>query len=239
MDERALVADLARNADSEPAPARRQLSAGRLRRLLEISALVRRNPRLPMADVLRRLKVSRSQFYRDREELQRLGLRFGRRAKGFSLAHDPLLPPVEVALSELLALAAAVSALARSGPFEPAYLALRSLLSLVTRLPGPLQAALEPFVLEAALAEGFGCPLAALEVIAQALSERRRIVIGLEGANEPLTLDPQGVVLADGQLCLSGLWAEEGRPVCLPLSGIAAAGFTPFLAPEPAPPEEP
>jgi predicted DNA-binding transcriptional regulator YafY len=227
--------------------ARRNLSTGRLRRLLDISALVRRNPRLKMAEVLSRLGISRSQFYRDREELQRLGLRFGRRPRGFTLGRDLLLPPVEMAVSELLALCGAVSALARKGEAEAAYLALRSLLSLLARLPGPVRALLEPYAAEAVLGEGFGCPLPVLEVLMQAISEGRRIVIQTSAAREgapesppgslseslSMTIDPQGIVLREGDLHLQGLWVEGGRPASVPLAEILAAGFTPFLAPEP------
>ena len=227
--------------EAAPRPAeaaRRNLSAGRLRRLLEISALVRRNPRLRMNDILERLGVSRSQFYRDRDELLRLGFHFGRRSRlqGFTLAQDPLLPPVEMAVSELLSLSAAVAALARAGHTETAYLALRSLLAVTARLPAPMRAALEPFVEEVVLGEGFGCPLPVLEVLQQAIGEGRRIVIGLGEAQtetRTMTIDPQAIVAHQGALHLRGLDPERGQPALIPLAAIRQAGFTPFLAPEP------
>jgi len=238
----------------EAAPAaRRQLSAGRLTRLLSISALVRRNPRLKMADVLRRLGISRSQFYRDREELLRLGFQFGRvgRAEGFSLNDDPVLPAVDMTLSELLSLSAATTALARAGEAEVAYLALRSLLGVLSRLPEGLRTTLEPYVEEAVAGEGFGCPLAVLGVLMEAISEGRRIVVrraavrppspeplliepaALEELTiQPMTLDPHRVALAGGRLSLEAFWVEGGREVRVPLAGIATAGFTPFLTPD-------
>jgi hypothetical protein len=160
-----------------------------------------------------------------------------------------------MAVSELLALCGAVSALARKGEAEAAYLALRSLLSLLARLPGPVRALLEPYAAEAVLGEGFGCPLPVLEVLMQAISEGRRIVIQTSAAREgapespsesppetlakslSMTIDPQGIVPRQGDLHLQGLWVEGGRPASVPLAEILAAGFTPFLAPEP-PPEE-
>jgi predicted DNA-binding transcriptional regulator YafY len=217
-----------------PAEGRRHLSAGRLRRLLQISALVRRNPRLKMPDLLRQLGVSRSQFYRDREELARLGLNFARqgRAHSFTLTHDPLLPPVQISLSELLSLSDALAALARAGRTETAYLALRSLRQMLARLPQELSATLEPFVQEVVLAEGFGCRLQVLEVLEQAMAEGRRIVVR-RGEGPLQTLDPEGIVPEDGQLRVRGLWVEENRPVSLPLAEITEAGVTPFLTPEP------
>ncbi len=231
---------------------RRGLSAARLRRLLEISALVRRNPRLRMADILRQLAISRSQFYRDREELLRLGLHFGRsgRAHGFTLDQDPLLPPVSMAVSELLALSSAVAALARAGQAEAAYLGLRSLLAVTGRLPEPTRALLEPFVEEVVLGEGFGCPLAVLEVLERAAAEGRRIVIrralpgGAEPGYETLALDPLSIApLAAGAAGAGGLqlegYSERGERLCVPLAEIEEAGFTPFLAPEPPAAPEP
>lgn len=225
-----------READNRPVPGRRNLSAGRLRRLLEISALVRRNPRLKMADVLARLSISRSQFYRDREELLRLGFRFGRRgrAASFTLAQDPLLPPVEMSLSELLSLSAAIAALARAGETETAYLGLRSLLALIARLPEAMHVALQPFVEEVVLGEGFSCRLQVLEVLEQAIAEGQRIVIR-RASGEALTVDPQRIAPEDGLLRLKGLWVEQMLPVTVPLSEIAEAGFTPFLAPQAQP----
>jgi predicted DNA-binding transcriptional regulator YafY len=217
-------------------PPRRNLSAGRLRRLLEISALVRRNPRLRMAEVLGRLSISRSQFYRDRGELLRLGFSFGRRARlsGFTLAQDALLPPVEISISELLSLSAAVSALARTGDTATAYLGLRSLLAVLARLPEMVRAALTPFVEEVVLAGGFGCPLQVLEVLEQAIDEGRRIVIRRADNDDPLTLDPERIAPEGGKrLQLEGLWVEQMRPVAVPLAEITEAGFTPFLTPEP------
>jgi hypothetical protein len=236
---------------------RRGLSAARLRRLLEISALVRRNPRLRMADILKQLAISRSQFYRDREELLRLGLHFGRsgRARGFTLDQDPLLPPVSMAVSELLALSSAVAALARAGQAEAAYLGLRSLLAVTGRLPESARAALEPFVEEVVLGEGFGCPLAVLEVLERAAAEGRRIVIrralpgGAEPSYETLTLDPLSIAplaiapLAIGAAEAGGLaltgYSERGERLCVPLAEIEEAGFTPFLVPEPPPEQTP
>jgi predicted DNA-binding transcriptional regulator YafY len=212
-------------------PERRQLSAGRLRRLLEISSLVRRNPRLKMGGILRQLSISRSQFYRDREELMRLGLNFSRQAssRGFTLAQDPLLPPVELSLSELLSLSAAVAALARAGEAATAYLGLRSLLSMVARLPEELRATLEPYVEEVVLGEGFGCRLEVLDVLSRSVDEGLRIV--LRRGEESLTLDPEAIALHEGRLSLKAL--STGRaPVAIPLTEIIEASATPFLAPE-------
>jgi hypothetical protein len=110
-----------------------------------------------------------------------------------------------------------------------------------------VRALLEPYAAEAVLGEGFGCPLPVLEVLMQAISEGRRIVIQTSAAREgepesppespPMTIDPQGIVPRQGAFHLQGLWVEGGRPASVPLAEILAAGFTPFLAPEP-PPEE-
>ncbi|MFH0809461.1 MAG: hypothetical protein V2A77_03170 [Pseudomonadota bacterium] len=246
-------------AAESPLSARRRLSAGRLRRLLDISGMVRRNPRLNMAEILDRLAISRSQFYRDRQELRRLGFTFGRRGRAknsFFLDQDLLLPPVAISVSELLLLSSAVAALAHAGHAETAYLGLRSLLALVARLPEEVGVTLLPYVEEVAVAEGFfGCRLELLDALVEAIQQRRRVVIQRAVAasgeaqnlreedpareetlsQETLSIDPHRLAAGpDGRLRIEGFWVERNLPVAVPLTDILQVGLTPFFsAPEP------
>jgi hypothetical protein len=151
-----------------------------------------------------------------------------------------------------------VAALARAGDVPLACQGLKALLAGVSRFPAGLADTLTPFVERVVVAEGFGCTLGVLEVLEQAIAQKRRIAIvrvsepsvdsdetdAHEGrphlkrrmaavrASEPtpITIDPEEIYAEGGRLHLKGLWVEENRELVLPLAEIKSAGATPFLA---------
>lgn len=187
-------------------------------------------------EIFTSLGVSRSQFYRDKEDLERMGFAFTfQRDKGaFAVAEDPGVKVEGLTLSEVLALILAVGRLPETGDFTLAYRALTGLKKIVVDRPGPVADFILSAVERVVAEEWYGCSFELLEKLVQAVNERRRIHLiyappGQVRARR-LNADPEGLVFRGGELFLE-VAPSQGRQRFFRVAYLQDVIFTPFLAP--------
>ena len=115
------------------------MQAGRLMRLMRLMIELSRREFRSAEDIYQPLGISRSQFYRDKEALEKMGFAFTfqRRHGVFAVDHDPGVKLEGLTLSEVLALILAVERLPETGDFTLAYSALTALRKITVDNPGP------------------------------------------------------------------------------------------------------
>jgi predicted DNA-binding transcriptional regulator YafY len=90
--------------------------SSRMSRLLTIVREIRNDNHQSLENLIKYLQISRSQFYKDREELAANGFSFAySKTKGFEIMEDKLLPLTDLTLSDRLALMFALEHLSVTG----------------------------------------------------------------------------------------------------------------------------
>ncbi len=210
----------------------------RLARLVRLMMELGRKPFRSVDEAAGLLAISRTQFYRDKEDLEKMGFSFTfRRERGaFQVEDDPGVRVDGLTLGEVLALILAVEKVPLTGDFPLAYRALLGLRKISVDRPGPA-ARLVALAIEAVTREIAGCGLDLLERLVAAAEEKRRIIVEYRGPESGrtrrLTVDAQGLVYRRGKLCLEIL-PLQGRalPRRLRADSIQNLMETPFLAPQ-------
>jgi len=183
----------------------------------------------------RSLGVSKSQFYRDKEILEKMGFAFtfDRERGVFAVAEDPGVKLEGLTLSEVLALILAVGRLPETGDFVLAYRALSGLKKIAADRPGPA-ADLVLSAIQAAVQEGCGCGFEMVESLVQAVNEKRRLhlVYGPPGRARPrrFNVDPVGLVFRGGRLFLEAA-PSQGSQRFFRVGYLLEIIPTPFLSP--------
>ncbi len=182
------------------------------------------------------LGISRSQFYRDKEDLEKMGFAFTyQRKQGvFAVEEDPGVKVEGLTLSEVLALILAVGRLPETGDFTLAYRALSGLKKIVVDRPGPVAEFVVSAIEKVVAEEWYGCSFERLETLVQAVNEKKRIHLVYEPPGEVrarrLNADPLGLVFRGGQLFLD-VHPEKGKQRLFRVSYLREVVITPFLSP--------
>lgn len=216
------------------------MNSRRLARLMGIICEIKAHPRRSPEEMCQRFKISRRQFYKDREELEQLGFKFhySRRSSGFLLDKELTFPVGGMSLADLFALVLAVRELTRLSDFSLAMGALTGLNNLVQQLPEQLRSVFGHTVDQVVVADGFGCEPEVLYTLMQALQVGRRVALEMTNAQEQgVMVDPKRLLLSEGALFLEAEGLEPGGPGLVALSRVRKVILTPFYSPQPGPGE--
>lgn len=185
------------------------------------------------------LGISRSQFYRDKAELEKLGFEFNynREKNVFFVRQDPGVRVEGLTLSEILSLILAVGRLMETGDFMPAFRAMSGLRKITIDQAGPLKEFIISAVEDAINREEYGCDFELLEKLVAAVNEKRRIHIvygkSRDKRNRKINIDPKQLVFRAGSLYLEVYSnnTEKRRQRFFKVSNLQDVVITPFLSP--------
>jgi predicted DNA-binding transcriptional regulator YafY len=190
------------------------MNSRRLARLMSIICEIKAHPGRNPDEMCSRFQISRRQFYKDREELKRMGFRFhfSRGKSGFTLDKELYFQAGSMSLADLFALILAVKELTRLNDFGLAMSALAGLRHLVRQLPEPWREQFSEALEELVIVDGFGCPPQVLADLDAAVNDRRRVVLVLDSGPAPqkLTVNPKRLILREGSLFLEVEGLESG-----------------------------
>ena len=209
----------------------------RLKRLMRLIIELGSREFRSAEDIYLPLGISRSQFYRDKEELERMGFsfEFRRKSRAFEVAGDPGVKVEGLTLSEILALILAVGRLPETGDFTLAYRALTGLRKIAVDRPGPVADFIMSGIEEAAR-DGYGCDFELLEILVEAVEERRRIHVAYGRPDAArlrrFNLDPVALVFRGGRLYLETAGSAQTRQRLFRVSYLRDVTPTPFLSPD-------
>ncbi len=211
------------------------MNSRRLARLMGIICEIKSHPRHTPEEMCRRFNISRRQFYKDREDLARLGFSFhyDRGRGGFVLSAEKVRLVGGMSMADFFALILAVKGLAAGSDFGLAYAGLRGLRNLAPQLPGERAAefsqALEMLVIQ----DGFGCRPDIFQSLMDAVSQGQRSVLLIDGAGEDqsLTVDPRRLVLHKGALYLEADGLQPSGPGLVAASRIRKVIPMPLYSP--------
>ncbi len=148
----------------------------RILRLIRIMTEIRTVPRQTVADMLKKLGISKSQFYKDREMLAGLGFEFeySRNHQKMVVTKDRILPVENLTFSEQMALVMALRHLSASGDHILTYEGLKAAQKLSLSLPSPFRESLfEGMVLN----KGFGCRQEIMDRVQKAIEGKWRVIL--------------------------------------------------------------
>ncbi|MGD8561400.1 MAG: hypothetical protein PVG03_02655 [Desulfarculaceae bacterium] len=215
------------------------MNSRRLARLMGIICDIKAHPRRSPEEMCRRLKVSRRQFYKDRDALAEMGFSFhySRRQPGFVLDKELTFNAAGLSLADLFALILAVRQLTRLSDFALAMGALAGLRNLVEQLPENLQPLFSEALDQVVVADGFSCSPEVLHTLQPAIAEGRRVVLLLEptgkddGDDQRLTVDPKRLFLRNGSLYLEAEGLDQEGPGLVAMARVRKIIPTPFYSP--------
>ena len=155
------------------------MNSRRLARLMEIISDIKAHPRLDPDDMVKRLDISRRQFYKDRDSLSELGFNFhySRKRSGFVLDKELVFPAGSMSLSGLFSLMLAVSRLNGPHDFPLALAALQGLKNSMAQLPDELASLFQDALNQIVFEEGFKCPPQVLQEILEALAQKQIVLL--------------------------------------------------------------
>lgn len=186
----------------------------RVARLLRILQDIRLDPVQSLEGVLKRHKISRSQFYKDRSALASIGFRFEyRKESGFRILEDRLSPITGLSLSDRVTLLFALESLSASGDGVLAARAIELGRKLVGGLESPFcEQLLECFDKEVT-EKTYGVKPEIFQQVAEAVRERRRVkILYLRSGNWQerwRTVDPKRIYMRDRILYLYARTVDE------------------------------
>jgi predicted DNA-binding transcriptional regulator YafY len=150
----------------------------RIHRLLRIIREIRDNPRQELPELLERLSVSRTQFYKDRKVLESIGFGFSYKdGQGFCIRNDALAPTLDLALSDRLLLMFALGHLWSCGDGHLVARALQVGRKLAAGLEEPFRSQVLDEFDRVVLGHGYGCRPEVLEALERGVLEQRRVRI--------------------------------------------------------------
>lgn len=152
----------------------------RVSRLFSIITEVKANQTQSLAELLTRLNISRSQFYKDRKLLAEMGFCFRRKKGGFAIEQDVSLPIKDFTLSERLALIMALRQLSASGESYLSFHGLEAARKLISSLDATWREATGVLFDDFVLKQGFGCEPVILNGLQKACQENRRVKISYQ-----------------------------------------------------------
>ena len=189
---------------------------GRPIRLIRLATEIKTNPKTTPQALSRNLGISRSQFYKDKEALKRLGFdfRFSRADHGFRITTDPFLPTQDLTFPERMALVLAIRQFLTFGDYTLGVDALSAVRKLIGQSPDVERDFLRQSLEDAVLRQGFGCKPEVLEALQTATAEHRRVILKhrsiREGRVKTWTVDPCALLFRRRAFYLDG-YALEAR----------------------------
>lgn len=195
----------------------KNLDEGRIIRLLRIIQDIRSNPVQSLEAMLDNHHISRAQFYKDRNELEKLGFRFEYRKKnGFKIVEDRLSPITGLSLSDRVILLFALEYL---GSTSDGVLAAKAL-EVGRKLSGGLDQPFKEQLLQCfdreIMQDGYGAKPEIFAQLTQAISECRRVrMLYLRSGTWTESwrlVDPKRIYLRDRTLYLYARTVDETPP---------------------------
>ena len=161
------------------------MAFARALRLIRLSTAVKSNPHVPLSELLQSLGISRSQFYKDKLALSRLGFefRYSRSDRAYKVLQDAFVPAGDLTLAERLALVLCVRQMATLDEALGSE-ALSGVRKLIAQSSQPEREVLLEALEEVAPAKGWGCDPKVFSLLQQALSEHCRILIRHDSVRE-------------------------------------------------------
>ena len=189
------------------------MNSRRLARLMEIICDIKAHPRLDPDDMVKRLDISRRQFYKDRDSLSELGFSFhySRKSSGFELDKELVFPAGSISLSGLFSLMLAVSRLKGPHDFPLALAALEGLKNSMAQLPDELAALFQDALHQIVFEEGFKCQPQVLYELLEALAQNQIVLLQIkgEGADRQIQVEPRRLVFNNQALHVEGIGGPE------------------------------
>jgi predicted DNA-binding transcriptional regulator YafY len=185
----------------------------RIQRLLVLVNEVKTNPRQQPEALSAALGISRSMFYKDRQDLATLGFTFhyNRRQQQHVIIQDRFLPVLSLSTSEVLALIMAVRQLSSTGDYTLTYDAIAALRKVISNTPAELRAFFQTSLDDVVLQEGFGCNAAILQNLWCACQkhERLRMVYDRGDGPQAWEIDPYQIFFKRRALYLDAYVVSE------------------------------
>lgn len=200
----------------------------RFHRLMRIVMEVKTDPRQKVSDLLKKLSISRSQFYKDRQVLSDIGFQFdySRGLKKFVITQDITLPVENLTLSEQLSLVMALRHLSAAGDHILTYEGFKAAKKIASQLPGEIR---ERLFEDLVLNEGFRCDPSILEKLQRAVGENWRIVLTYQrpGDDAPVRveIDPYHIFFKRRAIYVEGFSVSSGGIRTYRLSRIKTLAF--------------
>lgn len=189
----------------------------RILRLLRLLSAIRDDPAQSLERVLKQFRISRSQFYKDRNALAELGFRFEyRKGAGFSIREDRLAPITGLSLSDRITLLFALEDLCASGDGLLAAKAIEVGRKLAGGLESPFREQLLGCFDNQVTQNAYGVKPAIFEMLSEAIREHRRIRIlyyrsGVWQERWRL-VDPKRIYMRERNLYLYARTADDCPP---------------------------
>jgi predicted DNA-binding transcriptional regulator YafY len=196
----------------------------RLARLMSIINDIRYNPASDIDQLCARFLISRRQFYKDRDSLAALGyeFHFSRKRGRLVLDSQPRTEEHSLPPDELMALFLSIKDSLQKDNLYQALAAGSGAEKMAAALPPPLKRIFLPALKQVLWEDGLKISPEMFTEIMLCIQEQRRIVALFSDERPPLLLDPAGLVLQQGVLCLRTPSLPPDYP-----DGILLAGFTP------------
>ncbi len=194
---------------------RSEFDSPRVSRLLQIAKAIREDPYQPLAELVEKLGIGRSQFYKDKAALEQVGFRFHySKTRGFIIEVDKLTPITGLSVSDRIILMIALEQLCH-GDGMLAAMALEAGKKLVGGLPEPFMGEMRASF-ESMVTSSLGVQPDIWTALRDAiLSQKRvRVLYTRSGTwNERWReLDPRYIYMRDHTLYLYARTADETPP---------------------------
>ena len=179
----------------------------RFQRLLWLIQEIRNDPKQDLKSLCERIGISRSQFYKDRDELIDLGFEFTyHNHDGFRILRDKLSPISHLTLSETLVLMFGLKNLCASGDGHLVLKALETGRKLAAGLEEPFRTQVIETFDKVVITDGYGCKAAVLKALQEAILNAERIqILYRTGTNKDRswrTVDPKRLYFVQRALYL-------------------------------------
>ncbi|MCX8045104.1 MAG: WYL domain-containing protein [Desulfobacterota bacterium] len=209
-------------------------------RLIRLIQDIKSSPYQSVEQLLRSHGISKAQFYKDKNDLKKLGFEFfyHRGKSRFIITKDAYLPIENLTISERLSLLMAVRQLSASGDYILSYEGLNAARKLSADLPSPLRENALTLFDTLVIKEGFGCRREVMEKLQTAVAENRRVVIRYQAPDldkpSDIELDPYHLFFQRRALYVEGFSWKDRAIRMYRLNRILSVGFTPmcFTVPE-------
>ncbi len=185
------------------------MNSRRLARLMEIICDIKANPRLDPEEMVKRLKISRRQFYKDRDSLNELGFSFhySRSRSGFVMDKELVFSGGSMSLSGLFSMIMAVSRLNGPHDLPLALAALDGLKNTLGQLPGELAALFAEALNQIVFKDGFKCRPEVLYELLEAVANKQLVML-VERAGDKdrqIQLEPVRLLFHENTLHVDGI----------------------------------
>jgi len=201
-------------------------------RLIHIIQEIKTSPCQTIPLLLKSLKISHAQFFKDKDALSQLGFEFyyDRKKSRFIITKDAYLPVENLSISERISLIMAVRQLSAAGDYLLTYEGLNAARKLSADLPAPLRENAATLFDDLVLKEGFGCDRKVMERLQAAIMETRRIMLAYQAPGEQDSsqheIDPYHLFFKRRALYVEGYSATEKAILMFRLNRIKKVSFT-------------